>query len=238
MPNTPAPDARPADEGRPAAPLTVAVLGATGSTGGLVAQTLLRRGHRVRAVSRSPYPVAGGEDRLTSLQGDLTDEAFLRMALGGCDAVVSCLGQNRKTKSLWSKRTSPADILQRVARATVGALGRGSQRRYVYLSAFGVGDDLPKHALLFRLVLRLSAVGDAYPDHAAAERVIEASGTRWTIVRPPGLTDDDAAVPLVDRGDDWSSFESTSMRSVAEFMVSCVEADRFVGRVVTVGEPE
>lgn len=98
MPNatdTPSPEALLTDKDRPDAPLTVAVLGATGSTGGLVVRALLQRGHRVRAVSRSRYPVADGEARVSSAQGDLTDEAFLRAALEGCDAVISCNGATK-----------------------------------------------------------------------------------------------------------------------------------------------
>lgn len=125
--------------------------------------------------------------------------------------------------------------MRRVARATIEAIGDGPQH-FVYLSAFGVGDDRHRHALLFRLVLRLSSIHDAYLDHADAELAIRASRTNWTIVRPPGLTDDYKEVGLVDKSNGWSSFETTSKRSVAAFLVNCVDTRGSMKRTITIGE--
>lgn len=216
--------------------MKVAVLAATGSTGSLVVDKLLSNGHHVVAVSRSPTAQRHPATHFSTFTGDLTDIAFLRLALSGCEAVISCLGQSRASKSLFARRTSPADILSRVAAATIAAIGNGSQH-FVYMSAFGVGDDLRRHALFFRIMLRLSTIHDAYLDHADAEALIRRSGVQWTIVRPPGLSDKDEEVPLVDKSDGWSSFENTSKRSVAAFLVQCVEQYGPVGATITIGEP-
>lgn len=215
--------------------MKVAVLAATGATGSLVVDRLLSDGHEVVAVSRSPVPPRAPGRGLSSRMGDLTEVAFLREAFLGCDAVISCLGQSRASKGLFAKRTSPADILRRVASATLAAISDGPQH-LVYLSAFGVGDDRRRHALLFRVVLRLSSIHAAYLDHAEAEAAIRASGASWTIVRPPGLTDEDEVVPLVDKGDRWSSFETASRKSVAAFMVGCAERRGPPTGTVTVGK--
>ena len=169
--------------------------------------------------------------------GDLTSVDFLATAINGCDAVISCLGQNRASKSLFARRTSPPDLLRSVARATIAAIGSDRHQHLVYLSAFGVGEDMHKHALFFRLVLRLSSIHDAYVDHAAAEAAIKASSVAWTIVKPPGLTDADSIVSLIDKTDDWSSFETVSKKSVAAFQVACAEDPATVGRSITPGEP-
>ena len=215
--------------------MKVAVLGATGSTGSLVVDELLAKGHSVVAVSRRPAPARAFGDALQSITGELTDAGFLAKAIAGCGAVISCLGQNRAGKSLWSKRTSPADILSKVARATVTALGPDSTAHFVYLSAFGVG-EVQKHSLLFRLILKSSSISDAYEDHAESERVIKTSRTRWTIVKPPGLTDKDKKVKLVDQGEKWSSFSTATKISVAAFLVECVEDPRTIGKSITIGE--
>ena len=133
--------------------MKVAVLGSTGSTGSLVVDLLLSRGHEVVAVSRSPSPMRdpASQARFTSHVGDLSNVAFLRGAITGCDAVISCLGQSRASKSLFARRTSPPDILCRVARATKAAIGDGPQH-FIYMSAFGVGADRHRHALLFRVI--------------------------------------------------------------------------------------
>lgn len=75
----------------PAAPaLTVAVTGAGGFLGAAVCQTLLARGHEVRALLRRGRAVAG----VMAFHGDLvTDD--LGPALQGCDAVVHAAGTVR-----------------------------------------------------------------------------------------------------------------------------------------------
>lgn len=215
--------------------MKVAVLAANGSTGSLVVDKLLADGHEVVAVARSPVPRRDAASRFSVKAGELTDAAFLKDAMDGCDAVISCVGQSRASKSLFAKRTSPPDILRRVAAATLTAIGDCPQH-YVYLSAFGVGEDRKRHALFFRIILRLSSLNDAYLDHAEAEAAINRSPVRWTIARAPGLTDKDEEVPLVDTHDRWSSFETASRRSVAAYLVRCVETGASLRRTVTIGE--
>lgn len=216
--------------------MKIAVIGATGSTGSLVVDKALAAGHDVVAISRSPAVTREPASRFTVQAGDLTDPAFLGRAIAGCDAVISCLGQNRKSKSLFATRTSPSDLLRTVARATVKAIGQGRQR-FVYLSAFGVGEDFKKHSLIFRVILRLSSIHAAYVDHAEAEKTIKSSSVRWTIVKPPGLTEADTEVPLVDKSNHWSSFETVSKTSLAAFLVQCAEDEKAVGKSMTIGEP-
>ena len=216
--------------------MKIAVLAATGSTGALVIDKLVAKGHEVVAVSRSPAPRRGPASRFSARTGDLTDVAFLRTAIHGCDAVISCLGQTRASKSLFAKRTSPPDILYRVAVATLAAIGDGPQH-FIYMSAFGVGDDLKRHALFFRIILCLSSIGDAYADHAHAETVIRASAACWTIVHPTGLTDKDEEIPLVDKGDRWSSFENATKKSVAAYLVTCAEQRGPLHATITIGKP-
>lgn len=217
--------------------MKVAVIGATGSTGALVVDKLLARGHSVVAIGRSPALPREPATAYTVKTGDLTAVSFLANAIEGCDAVISCLGQNRASKSLFAKPTSPPDLLRNVARATIAAIGPNGRQHLVYLSAFGVGKDMPKHALFFRLMLRISSIHVAYVDHAAAEAAIKASSGAWTIVKPPGLTDADTEVALVDKSDKWSSFENTSKKSVAAFLVNCAEDRATIGRSITPGEP-
>lgn len=217
--------------------MKVAVLGATGSTGSLVVNLLLARNHEVVAVSRSAMPDHATASRFSQRVGDLMDASFLRDAVADSEAVISCLGQRHASKSLFSRRTSPPDILRRVAAATIEAIGDGPQH-FIYMSAFGVGADRRKHALLFRIILRLSSIHEAYLDHAEAEARITSSRTRWTIIRPPGLSDTDEEVALIDKGNDWSSFEMVSKRSVAAFMVTCAEQGTLLHRTITIGKPK
>ena len=69
--------------------MRVFLTGGTGFIGGEVARLLRERGDHVRALVRTPAKAAALEALGCELvQGDLSDEAALRTALAGCDAVV------------------------------------------------------------------------------------------------------------------------------------------------------
>ena len=213
--------------------MRVAVFGSTGRAGALVTQTLLDRGYDVIGVSRS------GSDRFkgkfTSKGGDMTSPQFLTQVIQDCDAFVFCIGQRLKSdKNLFSKNLSPHDIRAQIMRAIMQVLGSDSSKRFIYLSAFGVGSDIKKHALPFRLVLRLSSLGASYEDHNQAETMVRASQTAWTIVRPPGLNDKDEVVPLIDAKGKWSSFMNTSRKSVAEYLAGAIDRPELTRKTLTV----
>ena len=115
-------------------------------------------------------------------------------------------------------------------------IGSDHTKRFVYLSAFGVGTDLKKHALLFRMVLRLSSLGKSFEDHNQAEGIVRASKTNWTIVRPPGLTDKDEVVPLVDARGKWSSFMTVTKKSLAQYLVQTLANNNMDRETLTVIE--
>ncbi len=121
-------------------------------------------------------------------------------------------------------------------RALIDAIGSDDSRRVIYTSAFGVGDDLKRHAVIFKAVLRVFTIGEAYRDHDAAERLLEASQVNWTIVRPVGLTDEKGGEPAVDLGTDWSSFSTVSREAVARYLLDCLTRNDVVRRTVTIGK--
>lgn len=215
--------------------MKVAVFGATGSTGSLVAKCAIKRGHATVGVSRSK-PDLGKLEGFESRVGDMTDRGFVAQVIGDCDAVITCIGHKRKTANLWSASTSPPDIMASITAAVVGAIGNDTSKRLVYLSAFGVGDDLRKHSIIFRVVLRTSSIWAGYQDHAKAEAILKSSPVSWTIVRPPGLTNADKDLDLADRGDRWTSFETVSRKSLARFLVECAENKAATRKSMTIGE--
>ena len=203
--------------------MKVAVFGATGSVGALVVQALLDCGHEAVSVSRST-PSQHYLGRYESRTGDMTDPAFIQSVMSDCDGLIFCVGQRLKSpKNLFSKNLSPSDIRTQIMGPTMRSIGSDDSKRVVYLSAFGVGTDLKKHALVFRLVLRLSSLGKSYEDHNQAEGIVRSSKTNWTIVRPPGLTDKDNVVPLVDSRGKWTSFMTVTRKSLAKYLVETFE---------------
>lgn len=216
--------------------MRVAVFGATGRVGALVVQALLDRGHEAVSVSRST-PDKRYQGKYESLTGDMTDPAFVQSVMADCDGLIFCIGQRLKSpNNLFSKSLSPADIRTQIVKSVMRVIGSDHSRRFVYLSAFGVGTDLKKHAFVFRMVLRLSSLGKSYEDHNQAEGIVRASTTNWTIVRPPGLTDKDDVVPLVDARGKWTSFMTVTKKSVAQYLVQTLERNDMDRQTLTVRE--
>lgn len=69
---------------------TIAIFGATGYSGGNIADEALLRGHRVIAVARDTGPLAGRTD-MDVRQGSLFDERFVRDIAVDVDVVVVAL---------------------------------------------------------------------------------------------------------------------------------------------------
>ena len=69
---------------------TVLVTGATGQQGGAVARSLLRQGHKVRALTRNPNRAVGlAKAGAEIVKGDLTEKATCERALQGTDGVFA-----------------------------------------------------------------------------------------------------------------------------------------------------
>lgn len=65
--------------------MRVAVIGAAGKAGSRIVEELIRRGHAVKGVARTPHPEAPIEMRLA----DANDPLALAGAIAGADAVIS-----------------------------------------------------------------------------------------------------------------------------------------------------
>ena len=81
-------------------PTTVAVAGATGRTGSLVVQELLRRGFAVRALVRNPAKAFWIQDKGGEvLCVDISSRSSLEQAVEGADAIISALGSKKPFSS-------------------------------------------------------------------------------------------------------------------------------------------
>jgi uncharacterized protein YbjT (DUF2867 family) len=155
------------------------VFGATGPTGRHLVSQALEQGHEVTAFARQPQALTARE-RLRVVQGDsMRDPASVDHAVRGQDAAVSALGLGNSFV--------PNGLMQRSVRNIVPALERAGVRRFVLMSAFGVGDSRHDAPLIPRLVY-CTLLSGVFADKKAAEDELRASTLDWTIVYPVLLT--------------------------------------------------
>lgn len=194
----------------------ILVIGATGTVGRQVVSQLLGTEARVRALTRRP-DVAGLPAAVEVVRGDLTDPASLAACLHGVDAVFL----------VW---TAPAGAVP----AAVERLARHAGR-VVFLSA----PHRTPHPF-FQQPNPLAAL------HASIERSIEASGLRWTFLRP-GMFAANALswwAPQIRRGDvvRWPYAEAATApvdeRDLAAVAVRALLDDRHDGTEPVLTGPE
>ena len=139
--------------------MEVLVLGATGSLGRHLVEELIRRGHTVRAASRTDRPSTDSSVRWVRVE--VTTGHGLRNALDGADAVIDA-GNVRS-----GKRAALDAVLVDGTRRVLEAAHAAGNIRYVGISIVGI-DDIPY---------------GYYRAKVRQERVIEAASGPWTLLR-------------------------------------------------------
>jgi putative NADH-flavin reductase len=163
--------------------IKIGVIGATGRTGGLVAEQALKRGHQVVAYVRRAGALPASEG-LRIVVGELLDSEHLQSALSDVDAVICCLG---------TRRHKPVDLMQNNLPPIVQAMKRAGRTRLILLSAYGVGETARTASLIARLLYK-TMFRSIFHDKERSEAGLATSGLDWTVVYPVGLTDG----PLLD----------------------------------------
>jgi putative NADH-flavin reductase len=161
------------------------IFGATGRTGKPLVEQALASGYRVVAFVRDLRKLGCQHERLTVIQGDVTDPAAVEQAISGAEAVISVLATSGSQKVA---RTRP---LTRGMQNILAAMKKHGIRRLI-VSASGIRQpgDLPdiRFKLLMTLVKHL--VPESYEDTRNSIEVVRASDVDWTVVRMPAPTND------------------------------------------------
>jgi uncharacterized protein YbjT (DUF2867 family) len=166
------------------------VLGASGGVGRELVRQAHAAGHVVVAVGRASSDLDVPEG-VTVQRGEQDDPAFLAACFDGADAVLSGLGPRVGGLAPWHKPKDPA-FLERSTAALVEAAGRAGVSRVVVVSAGGAGDSWDAMPSFFKVFIRVTSLGNAYPLLSRMEEILLASDLDVCIARPSGLTDEPA----------------------------------------------
>lgn len=159
----------------------ILVLGATGETGRLIVSEALARGHDVAVFVRSPEKAKDLGD-VTVIVGDARNEAALRQAVKGRDAVVSALGTS----------VSPfreVTLLSTATKALVAAMKAEGVSRLVAITGIGAGNSVGHGGFLFDHLIFPLLLRKVYADKNRQEAIVRDSGLDWVLVRPAILSD-------------------------------------------------
>ncbi|HVX51164.1 MAG TPA: SDR family oxidoreductase [Chitinophagaceae bacterium] len=157
------------------------VFGATGRTGKIVVELALNAGYAVIAVARNPAAASITHPRLTVVKGNVLNPADFETFMQQTDAVISCLGSNG---------TKPTYVFSHGIQNIIAAMNKAGIKRVMCMSASALVIS-PKLPAFYRFVARYvvqKILKNPYSDLELMEKILEYSGTDWTIVRPPQLT--------------------------------------------------
>lgn len=136
--------------------LSVLVVGATGSIGRHVVATAVAAGHHVRALVRSASRARGLDPAAEIVVGDLTDASTLTAAVESIEAVIFTHGNNSEAEAV--NYGAVRNVLEALA---------GRPVKVALMTTVGVTARRPSSEWKRR-----------------GERLLRASGNRYTIVRP------------------------------------------------------
>jgi uncharacterized protein YbjT (DUF2867 family) len=219
------------------------IIAATGGVGRRLLEQALDAGHDVTAVARNPARLPGsvlaaGTARIVAADLAAPDPQVLESAVGGADAVLSCLGPHNN---------AAAGIAAPGTRAIVTAMRAAGLGRIVAISASPVGTEPspgrpapPRHdpgdGFFMRHVgvrVAKTLFGRVYEDLALMEDVLRDSGLDWTVLRPPQLTNR----PLTGRyrvafGRNVRGGRSVPRADVAHYMLAVLGQPETIGQVI------
>ncbi|WP_315734660.1 MULTISPECIES: SDR family oxidoreductase [unclassified Bradyrhizobium] len=201
----------------------ILVLGATGGTGRLIVREALARGDNVTALVRSPEK-AGDLQGAHLIVGDARDEATLRKALKGQDAVISALGTP-------AGPFREVTLLSTVTRSLLDAMRAERVSRLVAITGIGAGDSAGHGGFLFDRLIFPLLLRKVYADKNRQEAIIGNSGLDWVVVRPSVLNDKPGGHTVRALTDLTDFHGGTIARAdVARFVLDQVSDDSFLHR--------
>ncbi len=183
--------------------MTTLIVGASGATGSLLVEQLLKDGHHVKAVVRAPdrLPEAiRNHPSLTLIHGSILELSDAEMAehVKGCDAVASCLGHNLTFKGMFGQ---PRMLVTEATRRLCQAI-RGNQPqtavRFVLMNTTGNRNRDLAESISFGqhcVILLIRLLLTPHRDNERASEVLRKEigqndgQIEWAAVRPDGLVD-------------------------------------------------
>lgn len=207
----------------------ILIVGATGVLGRATARRLLKAGHQVRAMTRTPEKAEElGQLGAEVVRGDLRDMASLRRACEGVDKVLAAAHSIFGRGSAASKYVDDAGHKQ-----LIDAAKEAGVQHFVYTSGNGASSDSPMPFMRFK---------------HRVEQYLQASGLSYTILQPTAFMDwhahvfigqpviEKGKVTLFGKGDNPRNFVAAD--DVAQFAVIGLTDPTAAGQIIEIGGPE
>ena len=201
--------------------MNVLIFGANGKTGKLVVEKALTAGHTVTAFLRTAAEIPN----VRVVTGDASDQASVRTAVDGQQAVIDTIGGKTPWKSTTLERVAASNI--------IAAMQAESARRLIVVSMMGLGSSRPQAPFWYKSLLMTTFLHGSTADKIAMEAAVTASHLDYTIVRPPILTEDAATGSILIPTPPAKAHKITRA-DLAQFLVDQITGTQYLKQAVVV----
>ncbi|GEO47023.1 NAD(P)H-binding protein [Companilactobacillus kimchii] len=184
----------------------VLIIGATGTIGNAVRQTLLNEtDDQLTLFARSANRL-NASDREKVIAGDVTKDDDLDKAIAGQDAVFVALSGN----------------LGKFAKKIVAAMDRNNVSRLLFITSMGIYDEIPAS---------IGASGNLSSNsmlrsYREAADVVEGSDLNYTVIRPGWFTNGPVDYEITRKGEPFGGHD-VSISSIADFVKNAIADDSY-----------
>lgn len=207
--------------------MKVIIFGATGTIGKLATQQMLADGHTVTAFARNPGKLEMNDPNLQLHAGDANSVEDVSAAIEGHDAVVITLGSGMSRRSL-IRSSGTMNVIK-------GMQTHGVDR-LICQSTLGAHESWSNLNFFWKRIMFGLLIRPVFLDHELQEKLVQASGLNWTIVRPGAFTDGPAT------GDYKENFPPSERRlslkisraDIAKFLARQLADLRYANRTVAI----
>ena len=181
------------------------VMGASGATGRLLIEELLKRGLHVKAMLRDVSSISAelrAHENIELIEASVLDLSDSEMAkhVEDCDAVISCLGHTMNWKGIYGK---PRRLVTEATRRMCAAIEANRLERcarYILMNTTGNRNRDLEEKISFAQKSVITMLRLLLPPHVDNEKAAEVlrsevgqgnASVEWVAVRPDGLTKED-----------------------------------------------
>ena len=213
--------------------MKLAVFGANGPTGRLLARLAVEEQHDVVAFTRHPDGFPFEHPRLEIAAGDVHDAAAVAAAIDGTDAVLSTLG-------VPFAKTAITVYSDGVANIIAGMRAAGIKRFAGVTSSAVSPHPEPLGGFVFEKIMQPYVVNKlgktVYDDMRRMEAIVADSDLAWTIVRPSGLFEA-PAVSAYEVAIEHIGYRFTARIDLADCLLRQALDDTYVRSTIAVATP-
>lgn len=184
----------------------VLIIGATGTIGGAVRQTLLSETDDQLTLFARSASRLNVSDRETVIAGDVTKDSDLDKAIAGQDVVFVALSGN----------------LGQFAKKIVAAMDRNNVSRLLFITSMGIYDEIPAS---------IGASGNLSSNsmlrsYREAADVVEGSDLNYTVIRPGWFTNGPVDYEITRKGEPFGGHD-VSISSIADFVKKAIADENY-----------